>query len=175
MPVDDIYTKGIASGWKVSDASSFRENKVLEADVAIVGSGAGGATAAEILSAAGLKVLMLEEGPLKTAASFKDMDEARAYADLYQEAAGRTTSDGAIGVLQGRAVGGTTVVNYTSSFVTPPQTLKHWADVHEVKGHSVEEMAPWFKKMQDRLHISPWAMPPNPNNRVLSAAAEKLG
>ena len=75
-------------------------------------------------------------------------------------------------ILQGRAVGGTTVVNYTSSFVTPPQTLKHWADVHEVKGHGVEEMAPWFKKMQERLHISPWAIPPNPNNRVLAAAAE---
>jgi choline dehydrogenase len=175
MAIDDIYTRGLAYGWKISDASTFKQDKTLEADVAIVGTGAGGATAAEFLSQAGLKVLMIEEGPLKTSASFKDMDEARAYAELYQEAAGRTTSDGAIGVMQGRAVGGTTVVNYTSSFVTPPETLRHWADVHEVKGHSAEEMAPWFQVMQERLHIAPWAMPPNPNNMVLKNAAEKLG
>ncbi len=175
MAIDDIYTKGIASGWKVSDASSFAGSQQLEADVVIVGTGAGGGTTAEILSAAGLKVLMLEEGPLKTAADFKHMDEARAYAELYQEGAGRATSDGAIGILQGRAVGGTTVVNYTSSFRTPPETLKHWADAHEVKGHGVEEMAPWFEKSEQRLGIAPWAMPPNPHNSVLQRGCEKLG
>ena len=93
----------------------------------IIGSGAGGGTAAEILTLAGLKVLILEEGPLKTSDNFKDMDEGRAYRELYQEGAGRATSDGAIAILQGRAVGGTTVVNWTSSFRTPPATLKHWA------------------------------------------------
>ncbi|MGH8529144.1 MAG: GMC family oxidoreductase N-terminal domain-containing protein [Nevskiales bacterium] len=175
MAIDDIYTKGIASGWKVRDASSFAGNQQLEADVVIVGSGAGGGTTAEILSAAGLKVLMLEEGPLKTAADFKHMDEARAYAELYQEGGGRATSDGAIGILQGRSVGGTTTVNYTSSFRTPPETLKHWAEVHEVKGHGVEEMAPWFEKSEQRLGIMPWGMPPNPNNSVLQRGAEKLG
>ncbi|MGH8454132.1 MAG: GMC family oxidoreductase N-terminal domain-containing protein, partial [Nevskiales bacterium] len=175
MAIDDIYTRGIASGWKVSDASGFKQNLTLEADVAIVGSGAGGATAAEILSKAGLKVLMLEEGPLKTSAHFKDMDETRAFAELYWEAGGRATSDGAIAVLQGRSVGGTTVVNWTSSFRTPPETLKHWADAHEVKGHSPEEMAPWFEMMQRRLNIAPWAIPPNANNHVLQAAGEKLG
>ncbi len=175
MAIDDIYGKGIASGWKVHDASSFAGDQKYEADVVIVGTGAGGATAAEILSAAGLKVLMLEEGPLKTSESFKKMDEAAAYAELYQEGAGRATSDGAIGILQGRAVGGTTVVNYTSSFRTPPETLKHWAEANEVKGHGVEEMAPWFEKMEQRLGIAPWGMPPNPNNAVLQRASEKLG
>src|SRR5690348_5088078 len=140
MAIDDIYTKGFASGWKVSDASRFREARTLDADVAIVGTGEGGGTAAEILSHAGLKVLMLEEGPLKTSASFKDMDEARAYVELYQEGAGRTSADGAIAVLHGRSVGGTTTVNWTSSFRTPPLTLKQWADVHGVKGASAEEM-----------------------------------
>ena len=115
MAFPDIYAAGIASGWKVIDASTLTAPQTLEADVAIIGSGAGGGVAAEILSLAGLKVLLLEEGPLKTSDSFKDMDEARAYADLYQESAARATSDGAIAVLQGRAVGGTTTVNWTSS------------------------------------------------------------
>ena len=105
MAVPDIYTEGLAAGWKIIDASTLAGPQTLEADVAIVGSGAGGGVAAEILSLAGLKVLLLEEGPLKTSDSFKDMDEARAYRDLYQEGGARATSDGAIAVLQGRAVG----------------------------------------------------------------------
>ena len=32
-----------------------------------------------------------------------------------------------VGVMQGRAVGGTTLVNWTSSFRTPEPTLEHWA------------------------------------------------
>ncbi|MGH8457095.1 MAG: GMC family oxidoreductase N-terminal domain-containing protein, partial [Stenotrophobium sp.] len=175
MAIDNIYTAGIASGWKVSDASLFTGNQTLEADVVIAGTGAGGGTAAEILSLAGLKVLMLEEGPLKTSDSFKDMDEARAYADLYQEAAGRASSDGAISILQGRSVGGSTTVNWTSSFRTPPGTLKQWAEVHGVKGMSVAEMAPWFEKMERRLGVAPWAIAPNANNAALKRGCDKLG
>ncbi|WP_350552746.1 NAD(P)-binding protein, partial [Pseudoalteromonas sp. 120-MNA-CIBAN-0494] len=79
----------------------------LEADVAIIGSGAGGGTTAEILSAAGYKVLLIEEGPLKTSSDFKLLED-EAYASLYQEGIGRMSKDGAITILQGRAVGGTT-------------------------------------------------------------------
>ncbi len=175
MGFPDIYTAGIASGWKVVDASTLTAPQTLEADVAIVGSGAGGAVAAEILSLAGLKVLLLEEGPLKTSESFKDMDEARAYGELYQEAAGRTTSDGAIAVFQGRSVGGSTTINWSSSFRTPAQTLQHWASQHEVVGHRVEDMAPWFARMEERLNIAPWAQAPNANNSVLKRGCDALG
>lgn len=173
--INDIYTDGIAAGWKVRDASQLNADLKLEADVVIVGTGAGGGTTAEILTAAGLKVLMIEEGPLKTASSFKDMDESRAYADLYQEAGGRMTSDGAISILQGRSVGGTTTVNWTSSFRTPPGTLKQWAEVHGVKGASEAEMAPWFAKMEQRLGVAPWGMAPNENNAALKRGCDALG
>ncbi len=36
----------------------------------MIGSGAGGATSAQMLSAAGFKVLLIEEGPLKTSGDF---------------------------------------------------------------------------------------------------------
>ena len=175
MALPDIYTEGIASGWKVIDAATLTAPQTLEADVAIIGSGAGGGLAAEILSLAGLKVLLLEEGPLKTSDSFKDMDELRAYNDLYQEAGARASSDGAIAVLQGRSVGGSTTVNWTSSFRTPEPTLKFWAAEREVVGHSVEEMKPWFEKMEERLNVAPWAALPNANNSVLKRGCDKLG
>lgn len=175
MAVNDIYTDGIASGWKVIDASTYTSNQTLEADVVIVGTGAGGGTAAEILSARGLKVLMLEEGPLKTSASFKDMNESRAYRELYQESGARSTSDGAVAILQGRSVGGTTTVNWTSSFRTPTPTLEYWAKNFGVKESSEAEMAPWFAKAEERLGIAPWGMEPNANNAALRTACQKLG
>ena len=175
MAIPDIYTEGLASGWKVIDASTLTAPQTLEADVAIIGSGAGGGAAAEILSLAGLNVLLLEEGPLKTSDSFKDMNEARAYRELYQESGARATSDGAIAVLQGRSVGGSTTVNWTSSFRTPEPTLKFWAAEREVVGHGVDEMKPWFEKMEERLGVAPWAVPPNANNAVLRRGCDKLG
>ncbi len=61
-----------------------------EFDILIVGTGAGGGIAAETLSKTGLKVGVIEEGPLKTQHDFK-MNEAIDYHDLYQEAAARKT------------------------------------------------------------------------------------
>ncbi|WP_443190677.1 GMC family oxidoreductase N-terminal domain-containing protein, partial [Pseudomonas indica] len=174
MPVPDLFAEGLARGWKTHDGSRLEQDLTLEADVAIVGSGAGGGTTAEILSAAGFKVLLIEEGPLKTSGDFK-MQEAEAYGSLYQEGIGRMSKDGAITILQGRAVGGTTLVNWTSSFRTPEPTLEHWAREHDVKGHSPADMAPWFERMEQRLGVTPWAIPPNANNDVLRAGCEQLG
>ena len=174
MPVPDLFREGLARGWKTYDGSTLSQDLTLEADVAIIGSGAGGATTAELLSAAGLKVLLIEEGPLKTSSDFHLLED-QAYANLYQEGIGRMSKDGAITILQGRAVGGTTLINWTSSFRTPAQTLDHWATEHGVKGHSAEALAPWFERMEKRLGIEPWAMPPNANNEVLRRGCEQLG
>ncbi|MDF3933049.1 GMC family oxidoreductase [Pseudomonas citronellolis] len=174
MPVPDLFAEGLARGWKVHDGSRLEQDLTLEADVVVIGTGAGGGTTAETLSAAGYKVLLVEEGPLKTSGDFK-MQEPEAYSSLYQEGIGRMSKDGAITILQGRAVGGTTLVNWTSSFRTPEPTLEHWAKEHGVKGHSAADMAPWFAKMEERLGVAPWIMPPNFNNDVIRLGCEKLG
>lgn len=174
MALPDIYTEGIASGWKVIDAAKLGAPQTMEVDVVIIGSGAGGGVAAEILALAGLKVLLLEEGALRTSDSFRDMDEGRAFRELYQEAGARATSDGAIAVLQGRSVGGSTTVNWTSSFRTPEPTLKFWAAEHEVVGHGVEDMKPWFEMMEKRLDVMLWEGQ-NPNNSVLMRGCKALG
>tara|TARA_R110000796_G_scaffold232481_1_gene350782 strand:- start:20330 stop:21919 length:1590 start_codon:yes stop_codon:yes gene_type:complete len=174
MPVPDLFLQGIARGWQVIDASELDADRSFDADVIIIGTGAGGGTSAEILANAGLKVLLVEEGSLKTSSDFKN-DEAKAYAELYQEGLARATQDGGIGILQGRTVGGTTTVNWTSSFRTPDPTLAHWAQVHGVKGLDSASMAPWFARMEERLGIAPWAVPANANNEVISTGCEALG
>lgn len=170
----DPYRNARERGWDIVDASTATSPLQLEADVVIVGTGAGGGTAAETLSQAGLKVVLLEAGPLKTSSEF-DMKERAAYRDLYQEGTGRGTKDGGMVILQGRSVGGSTTVNWTTSFRTPPQTLKFWAEHMGVSGCSEEELAPHFAHMEERLNIHEWPQAPNKNNGMLQAACEKLG
>ncbi len=172
--VADPFRAGIAAGWKVVDASRLGADFVMDCDVCIVGSGAGGGVVAEALARAGLAVVIVEEGPLRTSSDFR-MLESEAYPDLYQESAARKTADKAINILQGRCVGGGTTVNWTSSFRTPDATLAHWARVHRLDGYSPRELEPWFAKMESRLSIAPWEVPPNENNAALARGAAKLG
>jgi choline dehydrogenase-like flavoprotein len=170
----DPIREGLASGWSVIDASRLARDTALEADVAIVGTGAGGGIAAEALSDAGLRVVMVEEGPLRSSTDFR-MREADAYRELYQESAARKSADKAITILQGRCVGGGTTVNWTSSFRTPEATLAHWASAHGIAGFSVRDLAPWFERVEARLGVAPWNAAPNPNNAALADGAGKLG
>ncbi len=173
-PENDPWTAGRARGWRIVDASAQARDLDLEADVAIVGTGAGGGTAAEILAQAGLAVILVEEGPLATAADFR-MLEAEAYPSLYQESAARKTKDRAIGILQGRCVGGGTTVNWTSSFRTPATTLAYWQRTYGLEGFAPADLAPWFERMEARLAIAPWEVAPNANNEALARGAAKLG
>jgi len=173
-PFADPFEAGLASGWNVVDASRLERDTTLAADVVIVGTGAGGGVAAEILCEAGLSVLMVEEGPLRTSRDFR-MRETEAYQQLYQESAARKTKDKAITILQGRCVGGGTTVNWTSSFRTPPSTLAWWQREFGLSGFGVESMAPWFARMEGRLSIAPWEVAPNANNATLERGARKLG
>jgi choline dehydrogenase-like flavoprotein len=127
-----------------------------------------------VLTQAGLDVVLIEEGPLRTSRDFR-LDERTAYRDLYQEGAARATKDGSMIILQGRSVGGSTTVNWTSSFRTPEHTLAHWADVHGITGMKKEQMAPWFARMEKRLSIATWTVPANPNNEVIRRGCDKLG
>jgi len=170
----DPIRAGVASGWNVIDASTLASSRTLEADVVIVGTGAGGGVTAEILADAGFSVVLIEEGPLKSSTDFR-MREADAYPELYQESAARKTKDKAIAILQGRCVGGGTTVNWTSSFRTPPATLAHWARAFDIAGFGVDDLAPWFERMEARLSIAPWTVPPNANNAALAVGTAKLG
>src|SRR5471032_2469963 len=99
--IKDPIREGLAAGWKTIDAAALERDLDIEADVVIIGSGAGGGVSAEILSQAGLKVAILEEGPLASSTDFR-MREREAYSRLYHESATRQTHDKSITILQGR-------------------------------------------------------------------------
>ena len=172
----DLIAEGLASGrWDVRDAAELHDDQALEADVVIVGTGAGGGISAEILSQAGLKVVLVEEGALRYASRDFKLHEADVYPTLYQESAGRQTRDKGITILQGRTVGGSTTVNWTSSFRTPATTLAYWGERLGLPELNVDAMAPWFERVEQRLNVIDWKMDPNVNNQVLMMGADRTG
>ena len=172
--LQDPIKVGIQRGWKVYGGPFAPVPEQITCDVAIVGSGAGAGITAELLTQAGLSVVIIEEGPLKSSSDF-NQKESEAYPSLYQESAARKTEDKAITILQGRCVGGSTTVNWTSSFRTPASTLKFWQDKFALADYSVDALSPYFEQAERRLNIGPWLTPPNENNDLLRRGAAKLG
>lgn len=153
------------------DCSTLKQDKIVEADIVVIGTGAGGGISAQIFAEAGLKVVMIEEGPYQTTSDFH-MQESEAYPHLYQEVANRKTADKAITILQGRAVGGGTTVNWTSCFRIPDQTFEHW---QQHFGWSLDntKLKSSYDYAEKLLNIHPWPVH-NPSNTVFERGAKKL-
>ena len=105
-------------------------------DVVVVGSGAGGGVVAGELAERGRNVLLLEVGPHKTAADFTRW-EAKAAHDLWwpiRFALIDGGAGGAVGLIGGRCVGGSTTINTKVALRAPPRLAK-W---HEASGLGVD-------------------------------------
>ena len=91
----------------------------LEADVVVVGSGAGGGVMAGCLSERGLKVVVLEAGGYFDDADFLQL-ELPAYQNTYWRGGPTPTADMNISLQAGFCLGGGTVINWTNSLRTKP-------------------------------------------------------
>lgn len=106
--------------------------EAIRCDVVVVGSGAGGATAARVLAEAGLDVVIVEEGEHHDARDFTT-DPAHALATLYRDG-GLTACDGRppVPLPVGRCVGGTTVINSGTAVRPPSDVFARWRDEHGI-------------------------------------------
>ncbi len=98
----------------------------LDADVVVVGSGAGGGVIAAELARAGRSVVVLDAGPFVDEASMP-ADELSAFERLYLNRGLTATWDGSIPILAGTGVGGGTVVNWMTSVPAPRDVREEWA------------------------------------------------
>ncbi|HTP13539.1 MAG TPA: GMC family oxidoreductase N-terminal domain-containing protein, partial [Bacteroidota bacterium] len=103
------------------------------ADVCIIGSGCGGGASAKVLSEAGKKVIVLEEGGYFRTEDFQATEEY-AFSNLYRQRAGQATDNLAVTVLQGKCIGGSSTINWTTSLRTPEFVLDRWASDFGIEG-----------------------------------------
>ncbi|MCC7385183.1 MAG: GMC family oxidoreductase [Deltaproteobacteria bacterium] len=119
-----------------------------EGDFVIVGSGAAGATVARWLSAAGREVVIVEEGAPPRAAS----GAIDALGSLYRDA-GTTAAIGqdVLPLLQGRCLGGTTVINGGIQVPFPQGVWQEWVD----RDRRWAERLPWdaLERARERMDL----------------------
>jgi choline dehydrogenase-like flavoprotein len=127
---------------------------VLDADVCIVGSGAGGAPLAAELAEAGYDVVILEEGRYWSTRDFT-AEASAMVRQLYRDG-GATIAIGDPPVMyqEGRAVGGSTVVNGGMSWRTPEKILERWDREAGLDKIRAKDMEPWFERVERRIHAA---------------------
>ncbi len=151
-----------------------QQETTLQADVCVVGSGAGGGVIAAKLAQAGYKVIVLEAGSYRTPDNFTQR-EAEAYDTMFQGHGVLTTRDLAFGVLAGQTAGGSTTINWMIALKPPLWARQEWERDAGMEGLS----GPGFERMIDevwtRVHATQEESQVNPCNDVLRRGSEALG
>jgi choline dehydrogenase-like flavoprotein len=145
----------------------------LDADVAVVGSGAGGGVIAAELAAAGRSVVVLEAGPFVDEAGLPT-NELDAYSQLYLNHGLLTTWDGSITMLAGSAVGGGTLVNWMTSIPAPGDVRAEWARDHRIDGVDGAEFDADVAAIEADLGVADATVIP-PNDGAILRGAAALG
>ena len=159
----------------IRTAADVPEGFVARTDVAVIGSGAGGGVAAAVLAEGGREVFVLEEGPSVGRERMTQREEEM-YPLLYRDGGNQLTDDGGISVLQGRVVGGSTVVNMADVVGVPDPVLAHWRTRFGVDRYDPASVARAARACRETIGANPIDRRDlNRNNARLIAGGESLG
>jgi choline dehydrogenase-like flavoprotein len=162
---------------QIVQLDDVRDDVEDSADVVIIGTGAAGATAARVLAEAGLDLVLVEEGPhVPTDALRSDMYTAfkHLWRDMgFQVAEGRAFTP----VLQGRCVGGTTVINGAIMHRMPEAIHRLWQDEYGLSDlFSLQALERVYERLDQELSVGPApAEVLGTNNELMRAGVERLG
>jgi choline dehydrogenase-like flavoprotein len=148
--------------------------ETLQADVCVVGSGAGGAVIAATLARSGFEVIVLEAGSFRTPETFTQR-EADAYDTMLQGHGLLTTKDLAFSVLAGQTAGGSTAINWMTSLRPPIWAREEWEREAGMIGLASPEFDALVNEVWSRLHVGTEESQVNPCNEVLRRGCEALG
>lgn len=131
------------------------EDIELEANVIVVGTGAGGAVVAKELAEMGYAVIMVEEGRFFGRQDFTG--QAMRMNQLMYRDGGLTFTVGNVPILlpQGRTVGGTTTINSGTCYRAPDSVLQTWQREAGLVELTSEAMAPHFERVERVLGVGP--------------------
>jgi choline dehydrogenase-like flavoprotein len=145
----------------------------LDADVVIVGSGAGGGLVAARLAEAGVAALVVEAGPYRSESEMPTL-EADGFRELFLDRGTTSTTDLAVTILAGQCVGGGTTVNWTTTLPPPDHIRETWARNHGLEGFDGASFEADRARLIKELDLRPPSVIP-PKDRVILDGAKALG
>jgi len=150
-------------------------SETLNADVCVIGAGAGGAVAAAELAEGGARVVLLEQGPAHDADQFSARP-LEMLGRLYRDS-GQTATLGSPPILLplGRGLGGTTLVNSGTCFRAPEPLLERWRCEHglELDGLALDHCYERVEHALSVAEVSPELA--GANAAIARRGAERLG
>ena len=146
----------------------------LDADVVVVGSGAGGGVIAAKLAEAGKRVVVVEAGGYFNEADF-NQSELWAYQNLYWRGGLTPSADFNVTLLAGSCLGGGTVVNWTNSLKTKPWVREQWASEHGLEDVDSPEFDRHLDAVWERLGVNDRCSELNRSQQKMKDAADALG
>jgi choline dehydrogenase-like flavoprotein len=155
------------------DLGDGDEPVTLDADVVVVGSGAGGGVIAAELTDAGRSVVVVEAGPFVDETTMP-ANELDAYDRLYLNHGLLTTWDGSVTMLAGTGVGGGTLVNWMTNIAAPHDVRAEWARNHGLEGIDGAEFEADVAAVESALGVTPSKVIP-PKDQVILRGAAALG
>ena len=150
------------------------EGQVIEADVVVVGSGAGGGVIAGTLATAGLKVVVLEAAGYFNEADFTQL-EIPAYQQMYWRGGPTPTADHNVSLQAGTSLGGGTTINWTNCLRTYDWVREQWAREHGLEGVDTAEYDRHLDHVLERIGATPDLSDLNGPQQRLKEGCEALG
>lgn len=140
---------------QVQNGEELTEDEEIEADVVIVGSGAGGAVVAKELAGQGFATVILEEGHYFTRQDFRS-DTTRMINRLYRDR-GLTASLGSpvIPIPLGMTVGGSTTVNSGTCLRARPALFRRWREEDGLREFEDDHLTPYYERVEQFLGVGP--------------------
>jgi choline dehydrogenase-like flavoprotein len=142
----------------------------------VVGSGPGGGLVARSLAEQGASVIVVEAGPWVRIQQYS-RDIGETFARYFWEGGLRASRGNTpMPSLQGRCLGGGSVFNSAICMRIPDWGAARWRDEHGIEGCMDTDLAPFFERVEDFLHIAPTGDDVlGPRNELFRDGARAMG
>ena len=135
---------------QIHRASTWEGDDVIECDVVVVGTGAGGAVVGRELAERGHAVVFVEEGEHYSREHFNG-SALRAHGTFYRNV--MVLGNAPFPTFIGRMLGGSTAVNGATSLRTPSWVLDGWCDRLGTDDFTPDAMLPHFERVESILQV----------------------
>ena len=146
-----------------------------DCEVLVVGSGAGGALTAALLSEAGRDVTLLEEGPWMDPDSVEPFSIEEMTTKYRSGGAGVALGRPPIAYVEGRCVGGSTEINSGLYHRPPAELVEAWRTRYHILDLTPSVLDRYSTEIERSLSVSRLPGPPPTASAVLERGATKMG